>query len=80
VICVRCRRGEAAIRRRLLTSAATLGLPEVVCLVCARELDEVAEKCARGVAQVERAVTRHRGGTRERLSAEGLARLLEVAA
>jgi hypothetical protein len=62
--CRRCHRREAVTRRRLETSVGRPGLRELVCLPCAREVDDLAERCARGVAQVDAAVSRYHGRLR----------------
>jgi hypothetical protein len=62
--CRRCRLGEAVVRRRLVTNAATIGLPEPVCLACARACDEEAERWALGAISVDRAVRRRREAQR----------------
>jgi hypothetical protein len=57
--CASCRRASAGDIRRLPTSVGTWSLPERVCAPCADRLDWLSLACARGVAQVDRAVHRH---------------------
>jgi hypothetical protein len=78
-MCPRCRNGKAIVRRRLVTSVGTLGLPELVCLVCARAADDNLERVARGCTQVDRAVSRHRGH-RQTVGSDRLVHLLREAA
>jgi hypothetical protein len=60
VLCASCRLRIASVRRRLCTSVGTLGLPELVCGECAHQADDEAERCARGAASVDRAVSQYR--------------------
>lgn len=60
-LCVRCKLRPAKANRRLPSYTGTWAQPERVCGKCAAELDELSERCARGVGQVDRAVERFRG-------------------
>jgi hypothetical protein len=58
--CVRCQSASATTTRRTVSYLGTWNRPERVCDSCATELDDLGERCARGMLEVDRAVRRYR--------------------
>jgi hypothetical protein len=57
----RCACGRPAVKqRRRPTQVSRWGLPEPVCSIHLAETDDLAERCARGVASVDGAVRGYR--------------------
>jgi hypothetical protein len=59
-ICVACRLRPAVTMRRTVSYVGTWNAPEPVCAECASEFMHLAERCARGALEVDRAVAKYR--------------------